>query len=38
MSYKGPGVGNISRLIYPCPSDNVDHLGIHLVGACRSAS
>ncbi|WWC72578.1 uncharacterized protein I206_106540 [Kwoniella pini CBS 10737] len=30
MSYKGPGVGNVSRLIYPCPSANIDHLGIHL--------
>jgi hypothetical protein len=31
MSYKGPGVSNISRLIYPCPSQNIDHLGTHLV-------
>lgn len=31
MSYKGPGVGSVSRLIYPCPSANVDHLGTHLV-------
>ncbi|WVQ85952.1 hypothetical protein IAT38_008120 [Cryptococcus sp. DSM 104549] len=30
MSYKGPGVGKVSRLIYPCPSANVDHLGTHL--------
>ena len=30
MSYKGPGVGNISRLIYPCPSNDLDHLGTHL--------
>ncbi|OXG23321.1 FAD dependent oxidoreductase [Cryptococcus neoformans Tu401-1] len=30
MSYKGPGIGNVSRLIYPCPSANVDHLGTHL--------
>lgn len=30
MSYKGPGVGSVSRLIYPCPSANVDHLGTHL--------
>ncbi|WWC92313.1 uncharacterized protein L201_007267 [Kwoniella dendrophila CBS 6074] len=30
MSYKGPGVGNVSRLIYPCPSANIDHLGTHL--------
>lgn len=30
MSYKGPGVGNVSRLIYPCPSDGLDHLGTHL--------
>ncbi|XAO22258.1 hypothetical protein I312_101027 [Cryptococcus bacillisporus CA1280] len=26
----GPGVGSVSRLIYPCPSANVDHLGTHL--------
>lgn len=31
MSYKGPGVENISRLIYPCPSRNIDSLGTHLV-------
>jgi L-2-hydroxyglutarate oxidase LhgO len=30
MSYKGPGVGNVSRLIYPCPGGNLDHLGTHL--------
>ena len=30
MSYKGPGVSHISRLIYPCPSDGLDHLGTHL--------
>ncbi|WVO17425.1 hypothetical protein L204_105117 [Cryptococcus depauperatus] len=30
MSYKGPGVEKVSRLIYPCPSANVDHLGTHL--------
>ncbi|RXK39653.1 FAD dependent oxidoreductase [Tremella mesenterica] len=30
MSYKGPGVENISRLIYPCPGNSVDHLGTHL--------
>ncbi|OCF54720.1 FAD dependent oxidoreductase [Kwoniella mangroviensis CBS 10435] len=30
MSYKGPGVGKVSRLIYPCPSANIDHLGTHL--------
>ncbi|WVQ70664.1 hypothetical protein IAR50_000186 [Cryptococcus sp. DSM 104548] len=30
MSYKGPGISNVSRLIYPCPSANVDHLGTHL--------
>nr|XP_018259730.1 FAD dependent oxidoreductase [Kwoniella dejecticola CBS 10117]OBR81888.1 FAD dependent oxidoreductase [Kwoniella dejecticola CBS 10117] len=30
MSYKGPGVGSVSRLIYPCPSANIDHLGTHL--------
>ncbi|WVR08536.1 hypothetical protein IAU60_005591 [Kwoniella sp. DSM 27419] len=24
------GVGKVSRLIYPCPSKNVDHLGTHL--------
>ncbi|KAK4688612.1 F-box and WD-40 domain protein CDC4, partial [Tremellales sp. Uapishka_1] len=30
MSYKGPGVGSISRLIYPCPSDDLDTLGTHL--------
>ncbi len=30
MSYKGPGVFNVSRLIYPCPSDGLDHLGTHL--------
>ncbi|ODN82916.1 hypothetical protein L202_01166 [Cryptococcus amylolentus CBS 6039] len=30
MSYKGPGIGKVSRLIYPCPSANVDHLGTHL--------
>ena len=28
MSYKGPGVSQVSRLIHPCPSD--DHLGTHL--------
>ncbi|WVQ87728.1 hypothetical protein IAS59_001455 [Cryptococcus gattii] len=27
---RGPGVGSVSRLIYPCPSANVDHLGTHL--------
>jgi L-2-hydroxyglutarate oxidase LhgO len=32
MSYKGPGVSSISRLIYPCPSGNIDTLGTHLVG------
>ncbi|KAL7422873.1 hypothetical protein Q5752_002170 [Cryptotrichosporon argae] len=30
MSYKGPGVGSISRLIYPCPGEGLDHLGTHL--------
>ena len=30
MSYKGPGVSNVSRLIYPCPTDGLDHLGTHL--------
>ncbi|KAL0253665.1 hypothetical protein I308_101041 [Cryptococcus tetragattii IND107] len=25
-----PVKGNVSRLIYPCPSANVDHLGTHL--------
>nr|XP_019051077.1 FAD dependent oxidoreductase [Kwoniella bestiolae CBS 10118]OCF30007.1 FAD dependent oxidoreductase [Kwoniella bestiolae CBS 10118] len=30
MSYKGPGVDKVSRLIYPCPSANIDHLGTHL--------
>ncbi|OCF38571.1 FAD dependent oxidoreductase [Kwoniella heveanensis CBS 569] len=30
MSYKGPGVSKVSRLIYPCPSANIDHLGTHL--------
>ena len=32
MSYKGPGVENVSRLIYPCPGAGLDHLGTHLVG------
>ncbi|WOO79359.1 L-2-hydroxyglutarate dehydrogenase, mitochondrial [Vanrija pseudolonga] len=30
MSYKGPGVSNIQRLIYPCPGRTLDHLGTHL--------
>jgi 2-hydroxyglutarate dehydrogenase len=30
MSYKGPGVSNISRLIYPCPSRDLGSLGTHL--------
>ncbi|WVQ95643.1 hypothetical protein IAU59_002741 [Kwoniella sp. CBS 9459] len=30
MTYKGPGVAKVSRLIYPCPSANIDHLGTHL--------
>jgi 2-hydroxyglutarate dehydrogenase len=30
MSYKGPGVSNVSRLIYPCPGNSLDHLGTHL--------
>jgi 2-hydroxyglutarate dehydrogenase len=29
FSYKGPGA-NVSRLIYPCPSPNLDSLGTHL--------
>lgn len=31
MSYKGPGVENVNKLIYPCPSVNLDSLGTHLV-------
>lgn len=30
MSYKGQGVDHVSRLIYPCPGANLDHLGTHL--------
>ncbi|KAK1923130.1 FAD dependent oxidoreductase [Papiliotrema laurentii] len=30
MSYKGPGVSNVSRLIYPCPSRDLGSLGTHL--------
>ena len=30
LSYKGPGVGQVSRLIYPCPQKNLASLGIHL--------
>lgn len=35
MSYKGPGVDNVSRLIYPCPGAGLDHLGTHLVSSQR---
>ena len=34
MKYKGPGVDNIQRLIYPCPSRSLDSLGTHLVSYC----
>ncbi|EJT51248.1 hypothetical protein A1Q1_07526 [Trichosporon asahii var. asahii CBS 2479] len=30
MSYKGPGVENVNKLIYPCPSVSLDSLGTHL--------
>lgn len=36
MSYKGPGVENVNKLIYPCPSVSLDSLGTHLVSPdCR---
>lgn len=31
MKYNGPGVENVQRLIYPCPSKSLDSLGTHLV-------
>ena len=38
MSYKGPGVKSVSRLIYPCPSQSIDHLGVHLVSCSHGVS
>ena len=31
LSYKGPGVGQVSRLLYPCPEPGLAGLGTHLV-------
>jgi 2-hydroxyglutarate dehydrogenase len=30
LSYRGPGVGNVKRLIYPCPDEHIQSLGTHL--------
>lgn len=30
MSYKGPGVSNISRIIHTSPREGIDHNGTHL--------
>lgn len=35
LSYKGPGVKNVQRLLYPCPQEGLAGLGTHLVSAAQ---
>ena len=36
MTYKGPGVEHVSRLLYPCPEPGLAGLGTHLVSIATS--